>query len=319
MVKACYNLLFVTLLFSSKVSAQEAIVHTLKSEMNRTIVKEIDSIQWNWKKGGMFTLNLSQGTLSNWAAGGENFSLTISTYFNYYYYYNKGRYSWDNNANINLGFIQTTSKGGRKNDDRVDLLSKYGYEIDSAGRWYLSGLFNFRTQMFDGYTYSGNTIEYSSSLLSPAYVVLSAGYDYKYNDKLSIFLSPITNRLVIVLDDSLSKQGKYGVEIGKHTKVQLGAFITINYNNNIAKNLTYKSRLDLFSNYLSHPENINIFLTNQLSCKISKYFSVSYSFDLIYDDNIRLFGPSENAPGVQFKSILGVGFMAPLRVKRKLS
>ncbi|MFK4985426.1 DUF3078 domain-containing protein, partial [Klebsiella pneumoniae] len=90
----------------------------------------------------------------------------------------KDRHGWDNNIDVNLGYVQTTSLGGRKNDDRIDYLSKYGYKMDSTGKWYLSGLFNFRSQFFDGFTYSSNVANFVSTFLSPAYVVLSAGFDY---------------------------------------------------------------------------------------------------------------------------------------------
>jgi hypothetical protein len=309
----------ILLITIESVNAQSTVVTTIKGEITRTIKKDPDTLKWNWKQGGLFSLNLSQGSLSNWASGGDNFSLAIGSYFNYFFYYKKDRQSWDNNFDFNLGYVQTTSLGSRKNDDRIDFLSKYGYKMDSTGKWYLSGLFNFRTQMFDGYTYASGTADFSSTILSPAYVVLSAGFDYKPSEKFSLFLSPLTARWVIVENDYLANLGKYGVDTGKHSIAQLGMFATINYNNNFAKNITYKGRADLFSNYLNNPQNINIFMSNQLSCKINRYFSFSYSLDLIYDDNIRLFGSQGTSPGLQVKSLLGLGFLAPLNIKRKIA
>ena len=62
---------------------------------------------------------------------------------------------------FNFGFVQASSIGSRKNDDRIDLLSKFGYRIDSSNKWYASGLLNFRSQLFDGYNYSGGTSNFS--------------------------------------------------------------------------------------------------------------------------------------------------------------
>ena len=131
------------------------MVAKLRSETSRSIRKEVDTSRWNWKKGGLYNFNLSQSSLSNWAAGGDNFNMALNSYFNYYVFFKKPRQNWDNNIDINLGFVQSTSLGGRKNDDRLDLLSKYGYRIDTTGMWYISGLFNFRSQFFDGYSFSG--------------------------------------------------------------------------------------------------------------------------------------------------------------------
>ena len=43
----------------------------------------------------------------------------------------KEKHSWDNTFDFNLGYVKTTSLGSRKNDDRFDLLSKYGYAIST--------------------------------------------------------------------------------------------------------------------------------------------------------------------------------------------
>jgi Protein of unknown function (DUF3078) len=306
---------FTSIQFSA---AQDVVVSKLRTETSREIKKEEDSTLWNWKKGGVFNLNLAQGSLSNWAAGGDNFSMTLNAYFNYFVYYKKDRHSWDNNLDINLGYVQTTSAGSRKNDDRFDILSKYGYKMDPKGKWFLSGLFNFRTQFFDGYTYSNNIGSFASTLLSPAYIILSAGFDYKPNDKFSMFISPLTSRTTLVMNKALAAKGSYGVPIGKNALYEVGAFASFNYNNTFSKNIVYKARLDLFSNYLNNPGNVDVFMTNQLTVKVAKNFSATYSLDMIYDDDVRLFGPNKTSPGLQLKSLIGLGYIKSLNVKKRL-
>ncbi len=299
------------------VAAQDIVVGRLRNETSRTIKKEADTSTWNWKRGGLMSFNLSQGSLSNWAAGGDNFSLAIGAYMNYFFFFKKGRHGWDNNLDVNLGFIQSTSLGGRKNDDRLDYLSKYGYKMDSVGKWYISTLFNFRSQLFDGYTYSNNIGELSSSFLSPAYIILSAGFDYKPTDRLSVFLSPLTSRSTIITKKMLAEKGVYGIPKGDYIITQVGAFVTLNYNNvTIAKNINYKGRLDLFSNYGNNPQNVDIFMTNLFSFKISKNLAATYSLDMIYDDDIRLFGPVNTSPGLQLKSMIGIGYLKPMAVRK---
>jgi hypothetical protein len=304
---------------SVEANAQDIVVNKLRSETARQIKKEADTTKWNWKRGGLVSANLSQGSLSNWAAGGDNFSMSLSSYLNYYIYYLKGRNSWDNNIDVNLGFVQSTSLGTRKNDDRIDYLSKYGYRIDTSktAKWYASALFNLRSQLFDGYTYNNAVPDFSSTILSPAYIILSAGFDYKPNAKVSAFFSPVTARFTVVTNKYLSNKASYGVDTGKHVKSELGAYISVNYNNAISKDITYKGRLDLFSNYMDKPQNIDVYMTNLVSFKINRYFSATYSLDLIYDDNIRLFGPTNSSPALQVKSLIGIGFLMPLKPIKK--
>lgn len=306
----CLSVVYMT------VQAQDITVSTLRKETGRSIKKEADTSTWRWKRGGLLSLNLAQGSLSNWAAGGDDFSMSINAYVNYYIFHRHKKHTWDNSFDLNFGYIQSTSLGSRKNDDRFDYLSKYGYDINN--KWYVTGLFNFRSQFFDGYTGAGSNASFSSTFLSPAYILLSAGFDYKPNQKFSMFISPLTSRWVIVANKFLSEKGSYGVPIGKNSINELGAFVSINYNNLIAKNVTYRSRLDMFSNYKNKPQNIDVYMTNLFSCKINKYLSATYALDVVYDDDVRIFGPNKNAARTQLKSLIGIGFMMPFKPAKKV-
>ena len=214
--------------------------------------------------------------------------------------------SWDNTLDINFGYVNTTSLGSRKNDARIDLLSKAGYALKP--KLSLFALFNFRSQFTKGYNYPNDTTKVLvSDFLSPAYVLISLGLDYKPNKDLSVFVSPITSRWVIVRNDSLSAKGSYGLDPGRKSLNEIGAFLTINYQRGLNKTVNYKGRLDLFSNYRHNPQNIDVYMTNFFSTKLSKILAATWSVDLIYDDNIRLFGKNHMSPGLQFKSLVGVG------------
>lgn len=287
--------------------AQDASVKRLQVESLRSIKKEEDkdTVPHNWRKGGLYNINLAQGSLTNWAAGGDNFSLTLTSYLGLYAFYKEGRRSWDNTLDFNFGYVNSTSLGSRKNDDRLDILSKYGYALTK--KLNLAGLVNFRSQLFNGYNYDDDVKTFSSAFLSPAYVLASPGIDWKPDAYFSVFVSPITARWIIVRDDSLSAKGLYGVDSSKHSALEVGAFLTANYLREITKSITYKARLDLFSNYRHNPQNIDLFMTNVLAFKVSKILTASWNIDLIYDDDVRIFGKDKQTPALQVKSLIGIG------------
>lgn len=292
--------------FSVAAFAQDQTVKDLKDESAKTIKKdENDTLPRSWRKGGIYNLNLAQGSLSNWAAGGDDFSLVITSYLNLFSFYKKGKHSWDNTLDFNFGYVNTTSLGGRKNDDRLDVLSKYGYALSK--KWNASALANFRTQLARGYTYPKDVKTFSSAFLSPAYFLFSLGFDYKPGPNFSFFISPLTSRWVIVKNDSLAAKGSYGVEPGHHSKEEFGAFASANYIKDFSKNVQYRARLDLFSNYKHNPQNIDLFMTNVLSIKVSKILTASWNLDFIYDDDVRLFGKEGKSPALQIKSLVGAG------------
>lgn len=302
------KLLLLSLLIPILSQAQDESIKRLRDDSKRNINKDdSDTAAKTWRKGGIYGINISQGSLNNWAAGGDEFSLSVNSVLSLFAFYKKDKHSWDNTLDFNLGYVRTTSLGSRKNDDRIDLLSKYGYALNS--KLNVAGLINFRSQLFKGYTYAEDIKTLSSAFLAPAYILVSPGLDYKPNKDLSIFVSPATVRWVIVKDDSLSARGLYGVDSGRHSIAEVGAFASINYMKEFNPIVTYKGRLDLFSNYRNNPQNIDLYFTNVLNIKLSRVLSATWSVDMIYDDDVRLFGENRTGAALQLKSLIGIGLL----------
>lgn len=292
-----------------QLAAQDPTIKVLQTESVKPVKLAVtDTIKREWKAGGMYNLNVGQGSLSNWAAGGDDFSLTINSLLDLFCSYRKGRNSWDNTLDVSLGYLKTTTLGSRKNDDRFDLLSKYGFAL--TRKLNVSALMDFRSQFLRGYSYSDDDIKtFSSKFMAPGYVLSSLGLDYRPKKNFSAFISPITSRWVFVKDDSLSSIASYGVDSNRTSINQLGAFCTINYTKGFNKTVIYKTRLDLFSNYKKNPWDIDVYMTNSLSVKLAKYLSINWNVDMIYDDDVRLFGKDKMSPALQLKSIIGIGLM----------
>lgn len=260
-----------------------------------------------WTTGGIFNFNIGQSSQQNWAAGGDDFSFSLNAYFGLWARYKKDKISWDNLANFNYGLLNSTSLGTRKNDDRINLTSKLGYAIGDKVN--VAFLANFQSQFSKGYAYNSNgSRDLLSNFLAPGYLTTSVGIDYHPLPELSIFVSPITNRLIFVNDDSLSTKGSYGVDPGKKIKSEIGAFASITYNKKFNDKITYSGRLDLFSNYQHNPQNVDLLMNNMAIFKVSKILSFNIGLDLIYDDDVKLFGPNHDSPGLQIREALGVGF-----------
>ena len=296
---------FVTCIYQTAV-AQHEIVKELKQVVARKVDKpKLDSGEV-WKTGVTFNLNIGQGSQSNWAAGGDAFSFSVGSSLGLLGLYKQDRYSWENTLDLNYGMVNTTSLGTRKNDDKIDFLSKMGYQLEP--KLNLTGLFNFHSQFSKGYNYiSNDKRELLSDIMSPGYFLVSVGLDYKPAEGLSIFLSPVTARWTVVNNDSLSAKGAYGVDSFAHVKTSFGAFATISYLKDITKTIKYEGRADFFSNYANNPQNVDVMLKNRFTGKFSKILAVSVGLDLIYDDDVRLFGPENKSPALQLKSIIAVG------------
>jgi hypothetical protein len=226
--------------------------------------------------------------------------------------YKKGSWSWDNTGDFALGAIKQGDGGElRKSDDRIDINSKLGYDI--GNKLYFSLLGGFRTQFTEGFVFNqDNSRNRISNLLAPAYALASIGIDYKPNAVFTLFLSPVTSRTLIVMDDQLSQVGAFGVKPGETVLAEFGAYMTTKYKKNLMENVMLSLKLDLFSNYLDNPQNVDVKLELHFAFKINKFLQASISSTLLYDDNTQVpvqldNGDYRQGKGVQLKNVIGIG------------
>jgi hypothetical protein len=113
----------------------------------------------------------------------------------------------------------------------------------------------------------------------------------------------------MVLDDTLSARGSFGVDPGEKTRLELGGSVSVGVKKEILKNVTLSSTLGLFSNYLENAQNIDVDWKVMINMKITDYLSANLNTHLIYDDDIKTSDDSGNPRGakVQFKEVFGVG------------
>ena len=272
-----------------------------------------------WKKGGLVSANLAQTSLTNWAAGGEG-SISVNGLLSVFANLKKGKSVWDNSLDLGYGLMKQGSESFRKTDDKIDFLSKYGREAFKD--FYYAALLNFKTQMTPGWNYDADPKEKISDLFAPAYLLIAMGLDYKPNAYFSAFIAPLTGKFTFVTDDALSDAGAFGVTPGETIKSELGGYIRSIFTKNdfkgeFMKNISFTTKIDLFSNYLENPQNIDVNWETLLGMKVNNYITVSFNTLLIYDDNIKVAfdkndnGTIETGEGIrskiQFKEILGVG------------
>ena len=274
-----------------------------------SLIAQNDTI---WRKGGLIALNFSQVSLTNWAAGGQN-SISGNSIINYFANYKKGNKAWDNNIDLGYGLVLQGKKANLvKSDDRMEITSKYGWK--ASKHWYYSALFNFRSQLTNGYSYPNDSVVISK-FLSPGYVLLAPGMDYKPNDFFSLFLSPATLRFLIVTDKTLSAIGAFGIDSSENIKTETGAFLKATFKKDLNPVLNLQTSVDLFSNYFDHPERIDVNWQALLLLKVTKYISASLSLQLLYDYDTKITFYKDDGvtvdhigPGVQFKEAIGIGF-----------
>ena len=296
-----------------------------------------------WTNSLLNQINFGQTALWNWAAGGYNtYSLAAAIDANANYA--KDKSTWNNRLQLDYGFMYSADKPIlQKNKDRIYFESKYGYDTPVKNLKY-SVDFNFRTQFNNNYKYgtpSGfegdePTIQdwldartLMSGLFSPAYTNLGIGLRWTPKPWLEVNFSPLTGGFVIV--DNPSLRSTYGMplreegldkSIGENfrpARFELGAQLKVDAKWVINDDFSYTTQVVLFSNYLQKPLNMRVNWDNKVFWKLAKYFALTLSTNLIYDENVlvKKLADDTKVPAVQFKEFFEFGFTYTIATKKK--
>ena len=193
-----------------------------------------------------------------------------------------------------------------------------------------------------------------SGFLAPAYTNLALGLDYVPTKWLSINLAPVTGGFVIVRNaalresysmglkkeydaenyEKLSAEQKEAFEAAKadkaehpeaygnyfrSAKFEFGAQLKADAKVNINDNFSYSTQVVLFANYLDIKHCPRINWDNRIDWKLAKYFSLTVTTNLIYDDQVTVVNdkfPEGKKGVVQFKESLAFGFTYTIANKK---
>ncbi len=254
-----------------------------------------------WTKQGNIAFLLNQSAFNNdWLGGGTsniagNFSLS------YDFNYRKGAFTWDNKILADYGLSKTKDQDfTRKTNDRFELNSLAGKQLKDSN-WYVSFFLNFRTQFDKGYVFGedaqGNeTRTETTHIFSPAYLQFGPGMLWKKSDNLKVNIAPATAKFVFVDKDftrvdttvpgALDAYVPYfGVDANESSRFEFGAALNAYAKFEIMKNVSMENILNLYSNYLEDPQNVDVDYTANIVMTINKYLSTNLTFQAIYDDN----------------------------------
>ncbi len=290
-----------------------------------SVKREADTTYWQVKS--IFGTNGTQTSFVNWSGGGRN-NVSLLAFIDFSLKYQKKDFKWSNDVKLALGglkFVDSTGmkQGMQKTDDRIDLATSFGYEFKKTCFYTIVG--GFKTQFLNGFNFPNDSIRIST-FLAPAYLNFALGIEYAPKESFNLFVSPVAAKITYVKDEVLANQGAFGVEKavyddlgnvlkkGEQRRDELGSYLKLRFNKEIMKNIEMKSRLELFSNYMKDPENIDVNAEVIFLFRINKWFTSTLQGNVLYDDDIIIRdGKGKTGPRTQFKSLLGIGISYTLK------
>lgn len=303
--------LFILILFVSSIAFSQSQNVTKKDSL--------------WERKNTIGLDISQIAFVNWNAGG-NSSVSGLLKGNFTRKYQRQNLKWLSELIIRYGINKQDGIELRKTDDAIKFTSTLGYRKDSLSLWYSTAKFDFSTQFTNGYSYP-NTSNAISKPFAPAYIFLGVGSEYNdKKNKLTVYISPLTMKSTLVLDQKLANQGAFGVRKatydidgnllteGELYRFELGFLFTSQYSKEIYKNVIFENRISLYSDYINKFGNIDVDWQFKFDLVVNDHIKANIGAHLIYDDDIKATEEISGeqvivGPKVQLKQMLGIGLV----------
>lgn len=297
------TILSLVLACSSTVFGQKDAVDATK-DVKEVVKKDVKE---GWQRGGSFGMSFSSLSLINPRFGSGQNQNTTGGALQYSATLKRKKLLWDNNFTYQLGLARIGSNPWTKAAEMLQITSQAGFKLKD--KIYIGGLADVQSQALP--TYGANYLSeqpsgvvtklaLSSRLFSPATFRATPGIIYKPNANLNVLMSPVAMKGIYVRDTSLANTGRYfpNPKKDKTLDFQMGANARIGYTKKFfGDKLSYKGALDLYTNYLRNPQNIDVEFYNTLDLMIIKNFAVSYTTNWFYDDDVLTYPDGYEQPG----------------------
>lgn len=269
----------------------------------------VDIPRKNWIHSFDGSVQFSQAYISpNWYQGGNN-NINMIASVNYGVKLNQAFYPnllFETTVQYKLAMASAPSDEVHDYTISEDLFlftSKFGYRAHK--RWFYTVNAQLKTQFLNNY--KPNSHDLTAAFMSPGEFNLGLGmtYDYANEKKTVVFgasIAPLSYNLKTCTRPGMDVTA-YGIEPGHTTVSQIGSSAELKFKWQLRYNISYTSRLFLFSDY----EYVQGDWENTFNFSINRFLSTQLYLHLRYDSSTP---PVENSKWRvwQFKEILSFGF-----------
>lgn len=277
-------------------------------DTSKAVLGEREQMRRHWLHTLNIGLHFSQAYISpNWYQGGNNYLSLL------------GNFLWNVELNQvyhpNLMFVNTVSYKLGLNSTPQDKCHKYSISEDifqwnvKAGlkafrKWFYSYNLQFKTQLLNNYPQDSWTR--SASFLSPGDLNMGLGMTYSTTNRrktlqFNASISPISYNLKTCIDPEVEPT-QFNVPTGRKTHSEIGSNAELTLLWNWASNISYKSRLFLFTDYKYFMGDWE----NTVTFNINRFLSTQIYVHLRYDSSSDI--SSGKWHHWMLKEILSFGF-----------
>lgn len=270
-------------------------------EDRNDVLRAIRDMKTPWRKEATLMLQVTQNYVTpNWYQGGSSSFAGLLIAKGQIGYYTE-RFTWENTGEWRAGASTVSADSLHKvntTDDLLRLYSKANLRI--APKIFTSVSAEIETRLLP--TYKSNSMELKSGPFSPFRFNAALGLDFKPVANLSISVSPLSYKVIHIMDTARVKGTDYGLEIGQRTQHNVGSSVRIEYLWKPVREVALETKFYAYTNY-RHVE-----LDLEVNCDfiINRWLSARLTLHPRYDTSVIMEGDTHAK--IQFRELLSLGF-----------
>ncbi len=270
-------------------------------EDRKDVVRAIQAMKSPWHKEATLMVQITQNYVtSNWYQGGSSSFAGLGIAKGKINYISD-RFTWENTGEWRIGGSTISADSLHKVNTTDDLLRFYTKaNLRIVPKLFTSISGELETRLLP--TYKSNSMELKSGPFSPVRFNMAVGLDYKPVKDLSISVSPLSYKLIHLMDTIRVSGTDYGLETGQRTQHNVGSSVRVEYTWKPVREVALESKFYFYTNYY----HVEIDLEVNCDFIINRFMSARLMLHPRYDSSVIMKGDTHAK--IQFRELLSIGF-----------
>ena len=272
-----------------------------EEEDRNDVLRSIRDMKTPWRREATVMVQITQNYVTpNWYQGGSSSFAGLAILKGYISYITE-RFTWENTGEWRAGGSTISADTLHKvntTDDLLRLYSKANYRI--VPKLFGSVSAEFETRLLP--TYKANSKKMKSGPFSPLRFNAALGLDYKPVPGLSVSFSPLSYKMIHIMDTARVAVTDYGPIAGTQTLHNIGSSVRLEYTWKPVREFAMETRFFMYTNY--HYVELDL----EVNCDfiINRWLSARLTLHPRYDTSVILDGDTHAK--IQFRELLSIGF-----------
>ena len=270
-------------------------------EDRNDLLQAIREMRSPWRREATIMAQITQNYVTdNWYQGGSSSFAGLGIAKGQISYIRE-RFTWENTGEWRIGGSTVSADSLHKvntTDDLFRIYSKANLRIVSKLFTSLSA--ELETRLLP--TYKSNSMELKSAPFSPFRFNAAFGIDYKPVKGLSISVSPVSYKVIHIMDTVRVNPTDFGLDEHQRTQHNIGSSMRVEYVWKPVREVNIESKFYLYTNY----QNVEVDLEVNCDFIINRFLSARLMLHPRYDSTVIKEGDTKAK--MQFRELLSIGF-----------